>query len=634
VFTPSEIGVTSGKLIWQQPKGSRTVPPKSLKLSPLVVVGSLVLIVASMYWARPVLIPVALAMLLTFLLSPVDSALQRLGLGRMVSVTLLAMITFSLIVAIGWAISLQVKEFAHNLPGYQGNIKKRIEDLQVGQGTTLDKVRLEFEQLIGDVTTNTPAAELARQPVLVTVQGGRFSSGMWQLSPMVRPLLESLFYVLLVAILVIFMLLERDELRNRAIRLLGYGRLSLTTQALDEAGQRVSGYLFAQFIVNACLGVAIGLGLFLLGVPYALLWGFLIIVLRFVPYIGIWIAAILPFAVSLATSSNWWQPLSVIALFAVLEPFVAMVIEPMLFSQTAGTSKLAMLIAIAFWAWLWGPVGLLLATPLTACLAVVAKYVPQLEFIAVLLGDEPMMQASAAYYKRLVALDQDEAEAIVEEQLQTHPVEHVFDEVLIPALHYAKRDSRLDILTDEEQEFIYRSTREIIERIGLPSTQPTSLSDAAASDAKVVSDTVTVSVDKIRILAWPAHDEGDAVALLMLQQLLDPTRYEMEISAAGKRLSEILQEVEQKTPALFCVGFIPPGGLSASRHISKLLRARLPELTIVVGHWGLPEKVHNDCEALLAAGASRVAATLIEARDQIVQALHPRVKLQPDPVVS
>jgi hypothetical protein len=451
---------------------------------------------------------------------------------------------------------------------------------------------------------------------------------------MVRPLLESLFYILLVAMLVIFMLLERDELRNRAIRLLGYGRLSLTTQALDEAGQRVSRYLFTQFIVNACLGVVIGLGLFLLGVPYALLWGFLIIILRFVPYIGIWIAAILPLAVSLATSSNWWQPLSVIALFAVLEPVAALVIEPMLFSQSAGTSKLAMLIAIVFWTWLWGPVGLLLATPLTACLAVVAKYVPRLEFIAVLLGDEPVMQTSVSYYQRLLTMDQDEAEAIVEEQLRTHPVEHVFDEVLIPALHYAKRDSRLGILTDYEQDFVYRSTRQIIERIGLPTGRPTSPADAVAntaSDSSAVSNTATVSVDKIRILAWPAHDEGDAIALLMLRQLLDPTRYEMEISAAGKRLSEILEKVEQEVPTLFCVGFIPPGGLSASRYLSKLLRSRLPDLNIVVGHWGLPEKAQKDREALLADGAIHVAATLIETRDQIAQALHPHVKLQTDP---
>jgi hypothetical protein len=250
---------------------------------------------------------------------------------------------------------------------------------------------------------------------------------------------------------------------------------------------------------------------------------------------------------------------------------------------------------------------------LTACLAVIAKHVPQLEFIAVLLGDEPMLQASVAYYKRLLALDSDEAEAIVEEQLQAHPVEHVFDEVLVPALHYAKRDSRLGILADDEQEFIYKSTREIIERISLP---------AVAASA---------STDKVRILAWPAHDEGDVIALLMLKQLLDPTQYVMEISDAGKRLSDILKDVEQKTPALFCVGLIPPGGLSASRHLSKLLRARLPELTIVVGYWGLHEKAHNDRENLLAAGATHVAATLIETRDQITQALHPHVKLQINP---
>ena len=295
-----------------------------------------------------------------------------------------------------------------------------------------------FEQLIGDVKTNAPPAEQVSKPVLVTVQGGRFSSGVWQL---VLPLLESVFKILLVVMLVIFMLLERDELRNRVIRLLGYGRLSLTTTALDEAGHRVSRYLLTQAIINASMGLVIGLGLFLLGVPYALLWGVLIVILRFVPYIGIWIAALLPFAVSLATSSNWWQPLSVLGMFAVFETVAAMVIEPMLFSQSAGTSKLAILIAIAFWTWLWGPVGLLLATPLTACLTVVAKNVPQLEFIAVLLGDEPMMQASVTYYKRLLALDQDEAEAIVEEQLRTHSVEHVFDEVLVarPALRQTRQ---------------------------------------------------------------------------------------------------------------------------------------------------------------------------------------------------
>jgi predicted PurR-regulated permease PerM len=588
--------------------------------------GSLVLIVASMYWAREVLMPVALAVLLTFLLSPADNALQRLGLRRAFSVMLLAVLTFSLIGVIGWAVTVQVKGLANDLPGYQANIKKRVEDLHVGKGTKLDKLRTAFGPLLGEEDANASPSEKALQPVRVTMQGGRLSPDAWR--QLVLPLLAYLLEILLVVMLVVFMLLERDELRNRVIRLLGYGRLSLTTTALDEAGDRVGRYLFVQFIINACLGMAIGLGLALLGVPYALLWGVLVIILRFVPYIGIWMGAILPFAVSLATSPSWWQPLSVLAMFAVIEPVVSMIIEPMLFSQSAGTSKLAMLIAMAFWTWLWGPVGLLLAMPLTACLAVIAKNVPQLEFIAVLFGDEPMMQSSVAYYHRLLAMDSDEAEAIIEEQLRTHAVEHVFEQVLVPALHYAKRDSRFGKLTDDEKAFVYQSTRQIIERIGIPATHP------AHSLVAPTSDTATPGTDTIRIFAWPAHDEGDAIALLMLQQLLDPTRYEMEIGDTGKHLSEILKDMEQKTPVLFCMGLVPPGGLSACRHLSKLLRRRLPELSIVVGHWGLHESIQNDRETLLAAGATIVAATLIETRDQIAQALHPHVRPQPEPSIE
>ncbi len=319
---------------------------KPRRASPLVIVGTLLLIVASLYWARTILVPVALALLLTLLLSPCDRALQRLGLNRVVSIGLLAMLTFSLIGLVGWAISIQVRDFANNLPTYQSNIKKRVEDLKVGQGTVLDQVRATIA-LLDAAPTNAPGPGEVSKPVPVSVQGGRFSSGIWAL---LLSLADSVFQIFLVAMLVIFMLLERDELRSRAVRLLGYGQLSLTTRALDEAGERVSRYLFAQFIVNASLGVVIGLGLFLLGVPYALLWGFLVAVLRFIPFVGIWISALLAFAVSLATSSSWWQPVSVLGLFAVLEPVGGLVVEPMLFSQNAGTSKLAMLIAFpAHW---------------------------------------------------------------------------------------------------------------------------------------------------------------------------------------------------------------------------------------------------------------------------------------------
>jgi hypothetical protein len=343
--------------------------------------------------------------------------------------------------------------------------------------------------------------------------------------------------------------------------------------------------------------------------------------LRFSPFVGIWIAALLAFAVSLAACANWWQPLSVLALFAVLEPVVGMIIEPMLFSQNAGTSKLALLIATSFWTWLWGPIGLLLATPLTACLAVIAKNVPQLQFMSVLFGDELMLQASVTYYQRLLALDVDEAEAIVEEHLNAHPMEHVFEELLVPALHYAKRDRRLGILTNEEQASLYGSIRQMIERIGQPSIRPQLPANAASEGTLPV-------LAKVRIVAWPAHDEGDAIALLMLQKLLDPARFDMEIAPAGQRLSEILAELEQKTPAVFCMGLIPPGGLSACRHLCKFVHGRLPEMNIVAGYWGLPEKARGDCEVLMKAGAMHCAATLIETREQIDRAVHPQVKVQ------
>jgi predicted PurR-regulated permease PerM len=359
----------------------------SQKFSPLIVLGALVAMLACLYVAREIMVPIAFAVLLTFLLAPVDKAFQRLGLPRTVSVVVVALLSLSLITAITWGITGQVKEFADKLPTYKGNIKKRVEDLRWdGKGTSLTKARDTVEEVIGEVTTNTPSKKPAPQPVPVTVQN---NAGHPVLS-LIPPVLASLFNILLVIILSIFMLLERDELRLRLIRAIGEKQRNVANKAMDEAGDLVGRYLIAQLMVNLCVATTIGLSLFFLGVPYALLWAFLIAVLRFIPYIGIWVAAAFPLAVSLATSSNWTQPLAVMGIFAIFEPLVGMVLEPMLFGRTIGISKLAMLISITFWTWLWGPMGLLLATPLTACLAVIAKYVPDLKFIAVLLSDEPV----------------------------------------------------------------------------------------------------------------------------------------------------------------------------------------------------------------------------------------------------
>ena len=356
-------------------------------LSSLLVLLGLVVFVACLYLARAVMVPVALAGLLAFLLAPIDNVLQRLGLARGLSVGLITLVSLSLVVIITWGIAGEVKEFAQQLPTYKGNIKKRVDDLRWdGKGTILAKARDAVEEIIGEVTTNTPSEKPVSSPIPVMVQADKTQT----LLAVISPILGTLFGVLLVIVLVVFMLLERKELRARVIHSLSDKRKGAANQAFDEAGRLIGRYLGAQLVMNACLATTIGVALFFLGVPYALLWGFTILALRFIPYIGIWIAAAFPLVVSLATSSNWIQPLAVIGIFGVFEPLAGMVLEPILFGRTIGISKLAMLISIAFWTWLWGPVGLLLATPLTACLVVTAKYIPELRFIAVLLSDKPV----------------------------------------------------------------------------------------------------------------------------------------------------------------------------------------------------------------------------------------------------
>jgi predicted PurR-regulated permease PerM len=377
----------------RNPRNKYLMQSATQKLLSLLVGFALVVVVVCLYLAREIVVPVVFAGLLAFLLAPLDKTLQRLGLTRSLSVGLVTLFSISLIFIIAWGIAGQVKEFAEQLPTYKGNIKKRVEDLRWGgKGTALAKARDTVEEVIGEVATNTPSKKPASSPVPVTVQTGKTQT----LLSVISSVLGTLFNILLVIVLVVFMLLEREELRIRVIRSLGEKRGGVASKALNEAGQLVGRYLVAQSVVNACVATTIGIALFFLGVPYALLWGFTIFVLRFIPYIGIWIAATLPLVVSLATSSNWTQPLAVMGIFAVFEPLVGMVLEPILFGRTIGISKLSMLISIAFWTWLWGPVGLLLATPLTACLAVFANYIPELNFIAVLLSDKSQTEQKPA----------------------------------------------------------------------------------------------------------------------------------------------------------------------------------------------------------------------------------------------
>jgi AI-2E family transporter/B12 binding domain len=444
----------------------------------------------------------------------------------------------------------------------------------------------------------------------VVVQG---PSILWRLPSLLEPLASAG----LVIVLVIFMLIQYTDLRHRLIRLVGYGRLPIATKALDEIGQRISRYLLMQSIINGSFGSAVGLGLFVIGVPYATLWGFLAAILRFIPYVGPTVAAILPSALSLAVFPGWLQPVLVVGLILVVELVTNSILEPLLYGQTAGVSEVALMVAIAFWTWLWGPVGLLLATPMTVCLAVLGKYVPQLEFISILMGDEPALETHTHYYQRLLAKDHDEAAEIVEEYAKTHALEEVYDDILVPALSAVKQDRERDSLEAEDMHFIVQATRAIIEDMGMHQLE--TLTPAAPPSTSSADEAGAVTPPKIRILGCPAHDEIDELALLMFRQLLDPTRYELKIASAEMLTAEVVSLVEQQGMGLICIAALPPVATAPIRYLCKRLRARFPELKIVIGRWGFAEDSEANRALLLSVGVDEVGMTLSESRNQVMQ---------------
>jgi len=366
-----------------------------------------------------------------------------------------------------------------------------------------------------------------------------------------------------------------------------------------------------QLVVNAGFGLTLGLGLFLIGVPYPLLWGILAAALRFVPYVGTWLAIGLLLLFSVAVTPTWTLPLLVLAFVVVLELTTAYVVEPLLFGHSTGVLPIALVVAAAFWTWLWGPIGLILSTPLTACLVVLGRYVPRLEFLGVLLGAEAVMDPEVTYYQRLLARDQDEATDLVNAYLRSHPPDTVYDAVLVPALVMAKRDRDNGELGPDDERFIFQVTRAILDDLEFASP-------AAAIEA--TPETTAQSPDqKVLVLACPACDEADELALKMWRRLLDPSKFQTEVLTGQDAHGEGHFSNLGESPAVICVSALPPGGLTQARYLCKRLRASFPAQKIVVIRWGLPDNAGQRREELLAAGADLVAITLLEARAQIAQ---------------
>lgn len=434
-------------------------------LLPLLLGAALVL--GFLSWAKSVVVPVALAVLFTFLLAPLSAWLERRRLPRVVAVAGVTLLAMGLVVALFYGVTRQIGSLLDEYPKYEENVTAKISQLRArGRTGLLDKVELGTERIsqqIGSKRRQDMSAdelELARaQPVRVVEEGAFSLSQLWSVA---GPVLEPIALAGLVLVLVPFMLLNREDLRDRVISLVGVGALTETTRALDDAGARVSRYLLMQLMVNAGYGLAVGIGLALIGVPYAALWGFFAALLRYIPYIGPWLAALLPIGLSLLISREWSVAVMVVALFGVLELITNMVVEPLVYGRGLGVSQAALLIAVAFWTWLWGPVGLVLASPLTVCLVVLGRHVPQLAFLDTLLGDRPVLAPSHRLYQRLLAGDEDEASRLLEERVRASDVEQAFDQVLVPMLGQARSDVRAGKLDADTQRRIAEDAAELV----------------------------------------------------------------------------------------------------------------------------------------------------------------------------
>lgn len=570
-----------------------------------------VLVAAVLYWAQPLLVPIALAMLITFVLTPPVTWLQR-WIGRVPAVLATVVVLGLALSAMGYLTARQMSDLAGELPRYRTNIRQKIADVRnAGRGGSVERIQETVKEIQKELEAVEPTAKSKAPPLVVRPEPAPWAWPSW-LAPFLGPASTAG----LVVVLVIFMLLEREELRGRLIGLIGHGNLAVTTKAFDEAGRRVSRQLLMQALVSGIYGTLAGLGLWAIGVPYPLLWAALGAALRFVPYLGPIAAAGAPLVLSLAVFPGWIQPLWVFGLFVVLELFTNLVLETVLYAGAAGVSQVALLIAVAGWTWLWGPIGLLLATPLTVCLVVLGKHVSGLEFLATLIADSPALAPDIHYYQRLLAHDQSEAAEIVARHLADHPVETVYDALLVPALNYAEQDRIEGRIDDDDEQIVIEATRELMADT-TSILKPAASAQAEDAPASECAETEGDTSAPLRVVAYPANGTADAVALGMLADLLRRQPVTMEISSSRLLTSEVVDLVRTRQAGLLCIVDLPPSVSSKTRYILRKLRAEFPSLPILVGRWAPGPLAEEERRALVEAGATEVSGSVIESRNQL-----------------
>lgn len=589
-------------------------------------------VIAALYFGRDLLIPLALAALLTFLLSPLVTRLER-WLGRIVAVLLVVALIFSALGGAGWILTRQLVDLATKLPEYKGNITQKLHAFRTPKGGTFTKL----SQTVDELKQELPGGSAPETPVVtkepgkpetaiasppnplpktVAVQMVETSKGnpFELVQTIITPLLGPLGTAALVLVLVICMLFQREDLRNRLIRLVGQGRIGATTRALDDASDRVSRYLRMQLLVNITYGLCIGIGLYFIGVPNAALWGALSIVLRFIPYIGPWVATILPTLLALAISPGWTMPVLTVTLFGGIELILNNVLEPLLYGKNTGVSSMALIVAAVFWTWLWGPLGLVLATPLTVCLVVMGRHIPRLSFLGVLLSDEePLTPAEDCYHRLLTAGEQDETE-LVDDYLKENSLAALYDSVLVPVIGSAETDARDGRLDPEQLADVRESLRVILDDLAM---RPAASDQIKEEQIEAAHRPNTAPAPTCRVYCVPARAERDEFAGAMLTQLLREQSFEVHNAAATVPAAELLEKLDANRPDIACISVVAPSTVIHARFLCTKLRARFPALKIVVGLWGATERVAEATKRLHDSGADETVTSLAAAVEEI-----------------
>jgi predicted PurR-regulated permease PerM len=575
--------------------------------SVLTTVLMAVVVITALYFGREVLVPIALAVLMSFVLAPLVRLLQGWYLPRIVAVIFVVLVAFGAIFSLGTLMVAQVNQLASNLPSYQSTLREKIQSLR-GATTatgTLERASEVLQDLSSELDKPNralPAALAGKstdsaKPIPVEIKQpdpGALQTLVALLTPLIRPLATTG----IVVIFVVFILMQMQDLRNRLVRLAGSQDLQRTTAAIDDAGQRLSRLFLTQLALNAGFGLAVGAGLWFIGGPSAPLWGMLAMILRFVPYIGALISAILPLVLAAAVGPDWTMVLWTVALFLIVEPVVGHVLEPLLYGHSTGLSPVAVVASATFWTWLWGPIGLILATPLTICLVVLGRHVDRLKFLDVMFGDRPALTPAELVYQRMLARDPVEAAEQAHKFLKEKPLLAYYDEVLLPGLKLAQADAERGLLDDERTLRIRDAVAEIIDDLSIheDKSEPVPQVDTGPNDelplaqiSKIEGSLSEGSKElpeqwrtKKPVLCIPGVGLLDEAAALMIAQLLERQGIGARAEQADALSMSRIFGLDTKDVALVCLCYVENATSAQIRYAIRRLRRKAPEAYILV----------------------------------------------------